>query len=227
MKQEWEERGTEDPYHWVMTDKRNWDKEEYYTTGKEHVDMYITPLFAGVDTSKLRAIDIGCGTGRMTRYMKFGEVIGLDISPSMIEKAKVDNPDQTYIVTDGVTLKEIPDNSVDFAFSYATLQHFTRKAYLKTMLHEIHRVLVPGGTARIHVRGLPGGLKGVAVWWKSFDRFYIAVTKVRGIPIPFFRFYDTVRGVCVKEAELAKELSYFEEVRSFGKDRFLWFDLKK
>src|SRR5437867_3199439 len=96
MQSEWDRRGADNPYGSVMTAKNDWQPDEYYATGKEHVDKYITPLFAGKDTSTLTAIDIGCGTGRMTRYMNFGHVIGTDVSHTMIEKARADNPGQEY-----------------------------------------------------------------------------------------------------------------------------------
>jgi SAM-dependent methyltransferase len=228
MQSEWDKRGAENAYGWVMTGKKDWAPDEYYATGKEHVDKYITPLFAGKDTSNMTAIDIGCGTGRMTRYMHFGHVIGTDVSHTMIEKARADNPGQEYYVTDGICLRPVPANSADFAFSYATLQHLTRKLYLEHTFREIYRILTPGGTARIHVRGFPGGALGTVRWWKSLNRGVFAFTKIRGITVPYFRFYDPLFGVCVKDPELQWMVRQFSKATLWRDGpRHLWVDLVK
>jgi SAM-dependent methyltransferase len=229
MQSDWNQKGAENAYGWVMTGKKDWGAVEYYATGKEHVDKYITPLFVGKNTSTLTAIDIGCGTGRMTRYMSFGRVIGTDVSDTMIAKARADNTGQEYYVTDGVSLPDIHTNSVDFAFSYATLQHLTRKSYLKNTFSEIYRILKPGGTARIHVRGFPGDARGTVVWWKSFNRGFFAFTKIRGITVPYFRFYDPLFGVCVKDPELKWMVRQFSKATLWcdGPRRSLWVDLVK
>ena len=226
---DWDKKGGENAYGLVMTGRKDWGADEYYATGKEHVDKYIAPLFAGKNTSALTAIDIGCGTGRMTRYMSFGRVIGTDVSHTMIAKARADNTGQEYYVTDGVSLPDIHTNSVDFAFSYATLQHLTRKSYLKNTFREIYRILKPGATARINVRGFPGDPRGTVLWWKSFNRGFFAFTKIRGIIVPYFRFYDPLFGVCVKEEELKKMCKAFTSVKTWreGPRRTLWVDLRK
>ena len=216
MKNAWNLKGL-DPYHWVMTGKESWNTEDYYATGKESVDKYITPLFEGVDTSKMRAIAVGCGTGRMVRYMKFGEVMGTDVSDTMIEKAKEDNPGQTFYATNGVELP-FANGSFDFVFSYATLQHFNRKSYALETIKEMRRILKPGGKARINVRGFPGNAWGRVKWWKSFEYGYAAIATIRHIPVVYFRFYDSLFGVPFKERELPGKV-WREDSRK------LWIDL--
>jgi ubiquinone/menaquinone biosynthesis C-methylase UbiE len=229
MKSDWNQKGTENAYGWVMTGRKDWTTDEYYATGKEHVDKYITPLFMGKNTSSMAAIDIGCGTGRMVRYMEFGRVVGTDVSASMIDKARMDNPGYEFHLTDGVSLRAISTSSIDFAFSYATLQHLTLKSYLKGTFNEIYRILKPGGTARINVRSFPGDPRGTVIWWKSFNRGFFAFTKIRGITVPYFRFYDPLFGVCVKEDELLKMVRQFSQATPWrdGPRRNLWVDLVK
>jgi len=228
MQSDWKERGEDDPYYWTITNNRAWKAEDLYATGKKDVDTYITPLFKGTDTAHMTALDIGSATGRMTRHMKFGHVIGIDISPAMIEQARKDNPDQEYYVSDGISLKKFASNTVDFAFSCSTLNHLPRKSYLANMFSEIYRVLKPGGTARINVRGVPGGSIGRTIWWKSFERGYLALGKIRGVPVPYFRLYDSLRGVCVNETNLINMTRQFSRARPWrDHNRDLWIDLTK
>jgi len=226
MQSDWRKRGEDDPYYWTITNNRAWKAEDLYATGKKDVDIYITPLFKGKDTSHMTALDIGSATGRMTRHMKFGHVIGIDISPAMIEKARMDNPGQEYHVSDGVSLANFGSNTIDFVFSCSTLNHLMRKTYLQNIFNEIYRVLKPGGTARINVRGFPGGSLGRLLWWKSFERGYVAIGKIRGVPVPYFRFYDSLRGVCVNESDLMKMTRRFSRAEPW-RDRDLWIDLTK
>jgi SAM-dependent methyltransferase len=161
--------------------------------------------------------------------MKFGRVIGVDVSESMIAKAREDNPTQEYFATDGVSLAPIASSSIDFTFSFSSLNHIVRKKYLAGMFEEIHRVLKPGGSARINVRGYPGKAFGAIRWWKSFDRGYITLTRVRGITIPFFRLFDAQYGVCVNEAQLLAMTGRFASAKPWRSEprHDLWIDLVK
>lgn len=231
MKQSWDQKGAENPYYWSVTSDKNWDPEKFYATGKVDVDIFITPLFAGENTSAMSALDIGCATGRMTRHMIFRRVVGVDISQGMIDQARKDNPSQEYRVMDGVSLRDIPSDSFDFVFSHSTLNHLTRMSYLDGMFDEIYRVLKKGGTARINVRGTPPSPRGRVIWWKSFDRGYFALTKIRGIILPYWRFYNALGGVCVKEKQLLPMAQQFSRATPIwlgpGKHRGLWIDLVK
>jgi SAM-dependent methyltransferase len=83
-------------------------------------------------------------------------VIGLDVAPSMIEKAKarlardgVADARLEFLLYDGVTIP-LPDDSVDYVYSVATLQHVP-KVYVYNLFLEIKRVLSPGGFCAIHL----------------------------------------------------------------------------
>ncbi|MFN3232076.1 MAG: class I SAM-dependent methyltransferase [Alphaproteobacteria bacterium] len=93
-----------------------------------------------------RALDYGCGAGRATRLLKRNglDVVGVDISPSMLEVARAEDPDGAYhLIENG----EIPfeDDSFDLAFSsfvffeIPTIEEMTKAAA------GIRRALKPGG----------------------------------------------------------------------------------
>jgi ectoine hydroxylase-related dioxygenase (phytanoyl-CoA dioxygenase family)/SAM-dependent methyltransferase len=105
-------------------------------------------------------LDIGSGLGYVMeaalQQCEPRRVIGLDVAPSMIEKAKarlqrdrVDDPRLEFLLYDGVTIP-LPDNSVDYVYSVAALQHVP-KVYVYNLFLEIKRILAPNGYCGIHL----------------------------------------------------------------------------
>jgi len=76
-----------------------------------------------VQKSKPRSIvDIGCGPGNSTAVLKDlfpdADILGIDNSSNMIEKAQVEHSDITFRICDALSL----DGSYDLLFSNACLQ---------------------------------------------------------------------------------------------------------
>jgi trans-aconitate 2-methyltransferase len=69
-------------------------------------------------------IDIGCGPGNSTQVLHnrwpLADIIGIDNSKKMIEKAGADYPDQKWEIMDAMNLN--PNQIYDIVFSNATLQ---------------------------------------------------------------------------------------------------------
>src|SRR6266853_1785174 len=101
-----------------------------------------------------RALEIGCGPGRLMRPMSrhFVEIHGVDVSDEMIALAREklqDVPHAHAHVTGGASLSQFEDESFDFAYSYAIFQHIPSREVVLHYLHEIERVLRVGGLARL------------------------------------------------------------------------------
>jgi len=115
-------------------------------------------IFKDIDCLSINSVlEIGCGVGRILKVLEehklFSRIIGVDISPKMIQYAEEylklqDSSTIELYLTDGENLP-IKDNSIDFVFSIVTFQHMTTKSIVKANLKEIYRVLVPKGLARI------------------------------------------------------------------------------
>lgn len=98
----------------------------------------------------LLVLDLGCGTGRLTRYVSdrldpASWVYGVDISPRMIESAHyADNIGDIYIVGDGRTLPESIPHDLDLAYSVTMLQHIPDDAKWG-YIHQVYDHLRSGG----------------------------------------------------------------------------------
>jgi ubiquinone/menaquinone biosynthesis C-methylase UbiE len=84
-----------------------------------------------------KTLDVACGTGFLTRHLA-GEVIGLDQSESMLEEARRQAPNATYLAGDALSLP-FEDDSFERVFTghfYGHLEESEREQFL----HEARRV---------------------------------------------------------------------------------------
>lgn len=105
-------------------------------------------------------VEIGPGVGYIMQAMmeRTGchRIIGLDMSPTMINTAnqRISRdrlPADRYVfeLYDGVTIPW-ENNSVDFVYSVACVQHIP-KPFAYNLFLEMYRVLAPGGCAVVHM----------------------------------------------------------------------------
>ena len=111
-----------------------------------------------------RILEIACGYGRWTQYLKdfCKNLVVIDISSKCIQACKERFSECSHIeyhVTDGTTLDMIPDSSVDFVFSFDSQVH-SGESVMKAYIRQLQRILTDGGVAFIHHSNL-GEYNGV------------------------------------------------------------------
>lgn len=95
-----------------------------------------------------RALDFGCGTGRSTRFLKsLGfDVIGIDISASMIAKAREIDPMGNYrLVPDSESRLQSLDLKVDLVFSAFTFDNIPTREKKIALFKSLGSVLSQEG----------------------------------------------------------------------------------
>jgi SAM-dependent methyltransferase len=92
-----------------------------------------------------QVLDIGCGPGYVTDYLRgMGlEAQGIDLSPEMIALAREAYPELTFETGD-MTAVDLPDGSLGGVFSRSSIIH-TPPEELPAVFSECHRLLAPGG----------------------------------------------------------------------------------
>src|SRR5690349_6255756 len=98
-------------------------------------------------------MDVGCGVGRMLRWVHpyCKEAIGLDISRSMLKKARTRLKEAKNVRFDVIPQSlrlPVKSNTVDFAYFYHVSEHLTREDTYTTLL-EIRRCLRTRGAALV------------------------------------------------------------------------------
>ena len=114
----------------------------------------------GADPRGGVCVEVGCGPGRMTGALaeRFDEVLALDVSPAMLERARANVPagNVEFRPVSGERLEGVDDGVADALVCYLVLQHLPSRAVIEAYLREFARVLAPGGEAFVQVPVLVG-----------------------------------------------------------------------
>jgi SAM-dependent methyltransferase len=154
LQQHWDAFGRQDPMWAILTDParkgRRWTAPEFFATGAEEIGGFMVEAEAlGLPRHRRRALDFGCGLGRLTQALAVhaDSVLGLDVAPSMIEQARAFNqhgPRVEYRVQAAPPFAGVADRTVDLVYSGRVLQHIAPE-YARCYIRELARVLAPGG----------------------------------------------------------------------------------
>lgn len=102
-------------------------------------------------TTKSVILDVGCGTGHhvgLLAKQKFN-VIGIDISPSMIQKAKENYPSCQFVVGNVLNSGQFPFSKFTHVLClYFTVYYFDNK---ETFFRNVFDWLMPGGFFILHL----------------------------------------------------------------------------
>ncbi|HVW10854.1 MAG TPA: class I SAM-dependent methyltransferase, partial [Bryobacteraceae bacterium] len=126
MRAEWNARATEDAHYYVAFGRREQDDDEFFATAKDLVGELVSELkrLPPETPGKMRrALEIGCGPGRLLRPMSryFDQIYGVDVSDAMVKLAReklAGVPNAFPYAIAGSDLKMFPDAHFDFVYSY-------------------------------------------------------------------------------------------------------------
>ncbi len=203
---EWEKWGAKDPYFGVLTNPKyratnitKEAKEEFFALGRWHVDHVLQVCRTQLDTSfnPQRVLEFGCGVGRLAiPFAQTGaQVVGVDISPSMLAEARR-NCEAAGLLSCIELLGSDDDLSLvtgdfDLVHSCIVIQHIEIPRGLK-IFQELVRRVRPGGIGALHVTfawDLHRETLGVfqipqpspsLPWWRHWRQAVVAV--LRGTP---------------------------------------------
>ncbi len=153
----WEAHARYDPLWAILSDpakkNRGWEIDRFFASGQREVRFLLRDLeVAGIDVLRRDVLDFGCGIGRLTQALSlhFEHVVGVDISPTMIELAEElnssgPNPHRVrFIRNPSDDLAVLSTEAYDFVYTNIVLQHIP-PALMKSYLREFLRVLRTGG----------------------------------------------------------------------------------
>jgi ubiquinone/menaquinone biosynthesis C-methylase UbiE len=113
----------------------------------EHLREFVRSL-GRVD----RALDLGCGDGRLTAELDAVELTAADVSAVALERARRRLPDATLLLVHTDAVLPFDDGGFDLVMCAETLEHVRD---VQLFLSEARRVLRPGGTLAITTPATP------------------------------------------------------------------------
>lgn len=170
------------------------------------------PLALAAVEEGMTVLDLGSGAGvdcflAARRVGKTGRVIGVDMTPEMLEKARTNAAANGFENVDfrlgEIESLPVADSTVDLIISNCVINLSVDK---KRVFREIHRVLKPGGRLMISdivlLRKLPDFVKESAAAY---------VQCVAGASLKD-EYLDLIRQAGLVDTEVLKELSYGADI---------------
>jgi len=202
----WDDLGRLDPFHAILskpgTRFGRWDLDEFFATGQREIaELMESAARIGIPKRRNRALDFGCGMGRLTLPLGeyFEECIGVDISDSMIRQAQelCKSARCHFLLNDRPTLP-FPNEDFDLIYTSIVLQHVPQKALIRGYISEFVRTLRKDG---LLVMQIPSHIK------------------LRNRLQPKRRLYEFLRGVGVSESYLYQTLRLTPMLMNFLPER--------
>jgi SAM-dependent methyltransferase len=208
IRRDWDTRARENPRAYI-----NWpyvpnEENAFFESGRVDYERFVTRFLKRMnfDPRGKSALEIGCGIGRIARWMSqdFGQYVGVDVSPEMVRKASAYAfPRTTFQAVSGGDLAAIASESVDFVFSFAVFQHVPDKNAILNYFAETARVLRPGGVFRLQMKGL----WSLPIGSLALEAGLSEKITLAGAHIPFVRLrhLDTWQGCSIPHRTAVRE----------------------
>lgn len=163
MRDDWEGRAREDASYFVAFGRRNQESDEFFASAAEALTAIRSEFYRLTPAdglSRMAALEIGCGPGRLMRPLseQLGSVSGVDVSPTMVALARENLAGMVGArveQSNGSDLHQFESDSIDLCYSYAVFQHIPDRDVVLSYMREACRVLKPGGVFRFQINGLP------------------------------------------------------------------------
>ena len=210
LSRDWDQLAEEDSLWAILAEPgregRRWELDEFFATGEREIETVLSIAEGlGRPVRRERALDFGCGVGRLTRALarRFANAVGVDVSPEMVRQASELNAELgncEFVANVSDDLGRFDDAYFDFVYSNKVLQHMPSSELACAYVREFQRVVRPDGLVVFQL-------------WTSMPlrnrlqprrRLYGALRTV-GVPVPPLRrlgLSPMGRGITVPRAEV-------------------------
>ena len=216
LSRDWDDLAEDDALFVVLAEPGReggrWNLEEFFATGESEID----DLFSRAErfdrpARRQKALDFGCGVGRLTRALSahFDECLGVDVSAAMVRRARelnADRPNCTFVQSISTDLAQFESASFDLVYSSKVLQHLPSSDLARAYVAEFLRLARPDGVVAFQLwthlplrnrlqprRRAYAALRAVGVPRRFLTRHGLSA-RGRGLAVPEARIRDTIEG---------------------------------
>ena len=128
-----------------------WDDDEFMATGRRKAARIARTLdLLGAPAARRRALDFGCGVGRVTIPLAdhFDEAVGVDIAPAMVDQARTRaaaRDDVCFLLDERENLALLDGERFDLVYTALVLQHLASREQVSRCARALARLVAPGG----------------------------------------------------------------------------------
>ena len=162
MRQDWDERARKDAFHYIASWRKDWTPESFFQSGKEDYERLVAPVFESMGMGTARQGHAGTGLRGGAHDADFRATFFTRVRVRYFQgnAGPCQNPfpeahNVDWILGNGTDLSGLPDEIVDFAFSYIVLQHMPEPSFAVRYIREMLRVLKPGGMFLFQFNSVP------------------------------------------------------------------------
>ncbi|GAC1326294.1 MAG: hypothetical protein NVSMB13_10960 [Mycobacteriales bacterium] len=178
----WESLGQTDADWAVLTERKRrhggWSEDlaAFYASGQADVDA----VLALVDPLPVRALDWGCGTGRLSLALagRGIEVTSVDVAESMLATLAARAAERGLPVHPVLVDEFQPTGDYDLALSLLVLQHLPDVTSVQRALQTMVAALRPGGTIVVEIPSQP------LLWRARLQPRFRAYRALRRLGVP-------------------------------------------
>jgi SAM-dependent methyltransferase len=157
-----------------------WDEQQATSTS----GLVYVRRAAQLSANRRRALDVGCGSGRLTATLTGAgyQVVGTDVSAGMLALARGRYPGSHFIQADICTWA--PLEQYDLVVAWDSIFHVPHAAQ-REVVGKLCNALTPGGAVLFTGAGIDGEvtgpMRGQTFYYSSLDvEEYLQVLKARG-----------------------------------------------
>ena len=213
VQQSWTALGREEPHWAVLTtpaytkEKISENRDSFYRSGRNDAERFKATLKRShLTVPKGRCFELGCGVGRVTRWLAplFDEVVAADISGPMLELARQYLVEQEIDNVTTVHFSAISDlvavEPFDAFFSVIVIQH-NPPPIQDLILRSLLSKLRPGGVAYFQVPTY------AANYYFNVRRFLSPKLKpgMEMHPLPQYRIFEIAAAAGLSVVEVAED----------------------
>jgi ubiquinone/menaquinone biosynthesis C-methylase UbiE len=171
----------------------------------KHLDRILLNAFAVENIGKGKLVDLGCGPGQTTKFLfdcGITNIVGVDLSPEMVNVAINKHPQLSFVQADILNLK-FSEKSVGSAIAFYSIVHFDYEQ-AKAAFREIKRVLIHNGQFlfSFHVGNEKIHLDNFLDHEVKIDFYFFETSKIKDLLLEIeFEIIDIIERQPYKDAE--------------------------